>query len=132
MEALKHPPASLQPFEVSDVIVWAQSGPYYTWLLAILVACSVSAVVVWSRRESWLIPLLVFVGTIVSSWTHYYESTAVYKALALLRWPFERLPMEARLALVGGALIAVGIALLLWPLRWRTGAKTAVTVQVAA
>jgi len=100
--------------------------------LAIMAACLLSSLVVWRRRESLLIPILLFIGALVSSWTQYCERSIVRKALAFLRYPFEQFPLEVRLAIVGGALVAIGIILLLLPLRWRIGAGTTATPQVAS
>ena len=119
------------PLLTPELIAQAHVGPLYAWSLAILIACLGSALVVWRRRESRLIPLLVMIGAIGSSWSHYYNSKLMNRVLAFLRWPFESLPLAARLGIVGAALVAVGLLLLLWPLRWRDGAGVAATPPVA-
>lgn len=84
-------------------------GPGYALILAVLVGCIFSAIVVRYRRESWLIPLFLLVLGITSSWTRYYESKPVSYGLALLRWPFENYSIEVRFAVVGSILVASGL-----------------------
>lgn len=119
-------------FGNAEFIAWLSVGPLVVWFLAIVLGCALSALVVWRRRESWLIPIGLFFLAIVTSWTRYYESKAVLGSLAFLRLLFEAWPLEVQLGIVGGALIAVGLLLLLLPLRWRIGAGTTATPLVAA
>ncbi|MDF7812937.1 hypothetical protein [Hymenobacter sp. YC55] len=118
------------PLLLPELITRVYTGPLYTWALAVLVACFGSALVVWRRRESWLIPLLLFAVAISSSWTHYYNSKLMNTVMAFLRWPFESLPMPVRLGIVGTALTTIGISLLLWQLRWHVNTSTTASRQV--
>jgi hypothetical protein len=68
-----------------------------------------SGIVVGYRRESWLIPVLLFLLGITSSWTRYYKSEFVSNGLALLRWPLEAWSLGARLAIIGSLLITIGL-----------------------
>jgi len=92
-------------------------GPLYAWALALSLGCLLSAGIVWQRRESWLIPGLVLGLSVVSSWTHYYESAFVKAALVWVRWPVEALAAESRLGFAGGILVLAGL-LLFW-LSWK-------------
>lgn len=107
--------ASGQP--ASIVITSMQAGPLYAWGAAILLGCCLSALVVWHRGESRLLPVLLLGAALVSSWTHYYQSQPINRLLAYLRWPLEAWPVEVRLAVVGGALVLLG--LLPFLLTWR-------------
>lgn len=84
------------------------ADPLYAWFLAILAGCALSALVVWHRRESKLLPVALFILAIVTSRTHYYESEAVKSGLAYLRWPFEAWPLATRLGIVGSGLLLLG------------------------
>ena len=77
-------------------------GPLYAWALAVSLGCVLSTVISWQRRESRLLPVLVFGLTVVSSWTHYDDSALVKSGLVWVRWPVEALPAESRLAFAGG------------------------------
>jgi hypothetical protein len=96
-------------------------GPLYAWALAVLLGCLLSAGIVWQRRESWLIPMLVVGLSVVSSWTHYYESAFVKSLLVWVRWPVEALSAESRLGFAGGLLVLTGL-LLFW-LSWKRGPR---------
>ncbi|WP_426493354.1 hypothetical protein [Hymenobacter sp. 102] len=93
------------------------AAPLYARFAAVLISCLLSALVVWHRRESKLIPVLLFVSTIISGRTGYEKSSYVHTALAFLRSPLEAEPKELGLAVVGGILILLG--LLLFLLTWR-------------
>lgn len=86
-------------------------GPLYALVIAVVVGCLLSSIVVVHWRESRLIPPIVFVLSIVVSWTRYYKSEFVTSGLALLRWPFEAWSLEVRLVIAGSLLIAVGLLL---------------------
>lgn len=115
VQALENSPQN-QTFTVADIgglIV----NPIYAGFLAILTGCMLSALVVWHRRESKLLPVALFILAIVTSWTHYYESEAVKSGLAFLRWPFEAWPLATRLGIVGSGLLILGCLPFL--LTWR-------------
>lgn len=92
----------------SEFISGLIASPLYAWFLAILASCALSALVVWHRRESKLLPVALFVLAIVTSWTHYYESKAALKGMAFLRWPLEAWPLATRLGIVGPVLLMIG------------------------
>ena len=102
------------------------TGPLYAWGLAILIGCVLSALVVWHRRESKLILMLLFGLAIVTSWTHYYESAATRSGLRFLHGLFAHWSAEIQLLLVGSSLILIG--LLPFALTWK---KTDAPVAVA-
>lgn len=104
---------ALTAVDIGGLIV----NPIYAWLLAILAGCALSALVVWHRRESKLLPVALFVLAIVTSWTHYYKSEAVKSGLAYLRWPFEAWPLATQLGIVGSGLLILGCLPFL--LTWR-------------
>jgi hypothetical protein len=109
-----------QHYPTLDIPVWLgemSMGPLYAWALAVGLGCLLSASIVWLRRESWAIPLLVLGVSVVSSWTHYYESAAVKSLLVWVRWPVEALSAESRLGFAGGILILTGLIIFL--LTWR-------------
>ena len=97
-------------------------GSLYAWALAIGLGCVLSAGIVWQRRESWLIPVLVFGLSVISSWTHYYESAPVKSLLGWLRWPVEALSAERRLGFAGGLLVLTGLLIF-----WLSGRKVSST-----
>lgn len=113
MEAMHK--ASGQP--IGELISTLMTGPLYASTGAVLIGCLLSALIVWHRRESRMIPVLLFAATTVSGWTGYETSPLVYKGLSFLRWPLEAWPMEVRLAVVGGGLVVLG--LLPFLLTWR-------------
>jgi hypothetical protein len=112
-------------WKASDMLASMFMGPLYAWGLAVLLGCVLSAGVVWQRRESWLIPLGILCLSIVSSWSHYYESAVVNSALAWLRWPLEAYSAESRLGFAGGLLVIVGLLPFLF-----TWERTPTTQQV--
>lgn len=97
-------------------------GPLYALVVAVIVGCLLSSIVVVHQRASRLIPPILFVLSIVASWTRYYKSRFVTEVLALLRWPLEALPLEVRLAIVGSGLIIIGFLVF-----WLTKKKSLVT-----
>jgi hypothetical protein len=109
-----------QHYPTLDIGGWVSEmwlGPLYAWALAVSLGCLLSASIVWQRRQSRLIPLLVLGLSVVSSWTHYYESVAVKSLLVWVRWPLEALPAESRLGFAGGLLILTGLLIFLFS--WR-------------
>lgn len=100
-----------------EAIAGIMTHPLYAWALAILTGCMLSALVVWHRRESKLLPILLFVLAIASSRTQYDKSEAVMTGLAFLRWPFEAWPLAIRFGVVGSVLLILGCLPFL--LTWR-------------
>lgn len=98
-------------------IVGIMTHPLYAWFLAILAGCMLSALVVWHRRESKLLPIALFIFSIVTSWTQYYKSEAVKSGLAYLQWPFEAWSLATQLGIVGSGLLILGCLPFL--LTWR-------------
>lgn len=113
IQAMKDSPQVFTAADIGGLI----ADPLYAWFLAILAGCALSALVVWHRRESKLLPIALFVLAIVTSWTHYYEREAVKSGLAFLRWPFEAWPLATRLGIVGSGLLILGCLPFL--LTWR-------------
>lgn len=113
MQAIPDSPQVLTTADIGGLI----ADPIYASLLAILVGCILSALVVWHRRESKLLPIALFILAIVTSWTHYYKNEAVKSGLAYLRWPFEAWPLATRLGIVGSGLLLLGCLPFL--LTWR-------------
>ncbi|MCR5888299.1 hypothetical protein LRS06_11085 [Hymenobacter sp. J193] len=104
MKAIFDAPLSHLAEEINGLLV----SQVYSWFLAILASCVFSALVVWHRRESKLLPVALFGLAILTSWTHYDESMAVKRGLAFLQWPFEAWPLATRLGIVGSALLMLG------------------------
>ena len=94
---------------LSETVLLMQSGPLSAWILAILVGCLLSTLVIWHRRESKLIPVLLFGVAIVTSWTQYYESMTTRNGLRFLRGLFAQWSAETQLLLVGSTLILIGL-----------------------
>ncbi|MBT9393265.1 hypothetical protein KLP40_08825 [Hymenobacter sp. NST-14] len=115
MQAIQDSPQG-QALTAAD-ITGLMTDPLYAWFLAILTGCMLSALVVWHRRESKLLPVALFVLAVITSWTHYYESEAVKSGLAFLRWAFETWPLATRLGIVGSGLLILGCLPFL--LTWR-------------
>ncbi|RSK46228.1 hypothetical protein [Hymenobacter perfusus] len=113
MQAVIDSPRGLKSEDLAGLIL----DPLYAVLLAILVSCVFSALVVWHRRESKLLPIALFMFAIVTSWTHYYKSEAVKSGLAYLQWPFEAWPLATCLGIVGSGLLILGCLPFL--LTWR-------------
>jgi hypothetical protein len=101
--------AAQQSGNMAETVAALWMGPNYALLLAVAVGCVLSGIVVGYRRESWLIPVLLYLLGITSSWTRYYKSEFVSNGLALLRWPLEAWSLEARLAIIGSLLITIGL-----------------------
>ncbi|MBF9239883.1 hypothetical protein I2I05_21000 [Hymenobacter sp. BT683] len=102
----------------SEMILQLHLGPTYAWLGAILLGCLLSGLVVWRRRESAAIPLLLFGLAVVTSWTHYYnEPGRVMQGLSNLLALFPHASRQSQLGLVGSALLVLGVVpfLLTWP-----------------
>jgi len=102
-------------YTIEEMTFKLQSEPLYAGFVAMMLGCLLSALMVWRQRESLLIPVLLLAAAFLSSRTHYYKSEVVRTGLTLLRWPLESWPLVVRLAVVGGALMAVGLLLLLVP-----------------
>lgn len=113
VQAVIDSPSGLRAEDIAGLI----GDPLYAWFLAILAGCILSALVVWHRRESKLLPVALFVLATVTSWTHYYESEAVKSGLAYLRSPFEAWPLAIRLGILGSGLLILGCLPFL--LTWR-------------
>jgi hypothetical protein len=109
---------------LSGILSQMWTGPLYAWALAVLAGCLLSALVVWRRRESRLIPVLMFGLAIVTSWTHYYESATTRKGVHFLRGLFAHYSWEAQLLLVGSTLILIG--LLPFLLTWKRTTEQAI------
>jgi len=116
MQGLRNMP---HQYTLEEMTFKLQSEPLYAGFVAMMLGCLLSALVVWRQRESFLIPLLLLAAAFLSSRTHYYKSEVVRTGLTLLRWPLESWPLAARLAVVGGSLVTVGVLLLLVPPRQR-------------
>ncbi|MBC6697168.1 hypothetical protein [Hymenobacter sp. BT190] len=104
MRALENSPQVFRATDIGGLI----AAPLYAWFLAILGGCMLSALVVWHRRESKLLPVALFVLAILTSRTHCYEIEVVKSGLAYLRSPFEVWPLATRLGIVGSVLLLVG------------------------
>ncbi|TYZ12582.1 hypothetical protein FY528_04600 [Hymenobacter lutimineralis] len=102
--AIKDSPQVFNAADIGGLI----ADPIYAWFLAILAGCALSALVVWHRRESKLLPVALFILSIVTSWTHYDESEAAQSGLAYLQWPFKAWPLATRLGIVGAGLLVLG------------------------
>ncbi len=105
------------------LILWMFGGHMFTWFLAILLGCLLSGVVVWRRRESaaipvllfsgaMAIPVLLFSGAMVISWPHFYEhGEVVHRLHWLLRLP--HVSRYIQLGFVGGLLVVLGLVCIL-------------------
>ncbi|MDB5270890.1 MAG: hypothetical protein JWP58_3930 [Hymenobacter sp.] len=93
-----------------------QLGPLYAWLAAVLLGCSLSALVMWRRREGVAVPLLLFGLAVVTSRTHYYKSKAVLQGLSSLLDVFAHSSRQTQLGIVGSAFVLLGLLpfLLTW------------------
>lgn len=98
---------------MAETVAALWMGPNYALLLAVIAGCVLSGIIVGYRRESWLIPVLLFLLGITSAWMRYYKSEFVANGLVLLRWPFEVWSLETRLVITGSLLSAVGLVPLL-------------------
>lgn len=117
---------------MGEMIAGITMGPLYSWALAVLLGCLLSTVIVWRRQESWLIPMLLFGLTTISSWTHYYESKAVYNALAHMRLFFQAWPLETQLSIVGSTLLIIGLLPFIFTWKNRSTVTSNQSPEVAA
>jgi hypothetical protein len=77
---------------------------------ALLIACSLCGVVAWRRRESLLLPLLLFLGHFLYNVSGFYTEPAVKALLHFLRgYPLTDYHAKWRLAIVGMALLVLGL-----------------------
>ncbi|MBD2714255.1 hypothetical protein KBK19_04325 [Microvirga sp. STR05] len=85
--------------------------------VAIVLACVLLSSIVWRRRESWLLPLLLFVGGVVLNWSQLYSLSFVQNLPKVLHGSLEAPTAQYRLAVVGLLLLAIGLLPFLYT--WR-------------
>ncbi|RPD49734.1 hypothetical protein DNI29_02740 [Hymenobacter sediminis] len=87
------------------------------FLFAILIACSLLGLIAWRRRESLLLPFLLFVGGVLLNWTGLYSTPFVLGFQRLLTGDAMAASIYYRLAISGSLLVLIGMFPLLYT--WR-------------
>ncbi|TYZ12583.1 hypothetical protein FY528_04605 [Hymenobacter lutimineralis] len=105
-DAWKHIPANyLQAETVNDILMWQLSANP----VGILLGCLLLSIIVWRRRESWLLPVLLFVGGILLNWSQLYSLSYLHNLLIILRGSIEAANIHYRLAILGAFLVLIGM-----------------------
>lgn len=78
-------------------------------LVALIIACILSGLIAWRRRESLLLPLLLFLGHFLYNLSGFYTEPAVKSTIGFLHGSLLAPNAKMRLAITGVILLVVGL-----------------------